>query len=62
LGSTTISWSSKRQTTVFFFFYKIEYIGQTNITKEVIWLQAFLRQLQPDKDPDINIIIIFADN
>jgi len=62
LGSAAISWSSKRQATVSLSSCEAEYIGQTNATKEAVWLQAFLRQLQPDKDPGVGATVIYADN
>jgi hypothetical protein len=36
LGFITISWFSKRQSIIFFFFYKAEYIGMTNTIKKII--------------------------
>jgi hypothetical protein len=61
LGSTAISWSSKRQPIVSLSIYKAEYISQTNTTKEAIWLQGFLKQIDPG-DPGIGATIIYRDN
>jgi hypothetical protein len=38
IGSAAISWSSKRQPTVSLSSCEAEYIGQTNATKEAMWL------------------------
>jgi hypothetical protein len=37
-----------------------EYIGQTQATKEAIWLQGFLKQIHPDLDGGATII--YGDN
>jgi hypothetical protein len=37
-----------------------EYIGQTQATKEAIWLQGFLKQVHPDLDGGATII--YGDN
>jgi len=62
LGSAAISWSSKRQPTVTLSSCEAEYVGQTNATKEAIWLQGFLRQIHPDLDPGFGDMIIYGDN
>jgi hypothetical protein len=61
LGSAAISWSSKRQPTVSLSTCEAEYIGQTNATKEAIWLQGFLKQIDPG-DPGLGATIIYGDN
>ena len=61
LGSAAISWSSKRQPTVSLCTCEAEYIGQTNATKEAIWLQGFLKQIDPG-DPGLGATIIYGDN
>ena len=61
LGSVAVSWSSKRQPTVSLSSCEAEYIGQTNTTKEAIWLQNFLRSIQSE-DPGLGYKIIFRDN
>jgi hypothetical protein len=61
LGSAAISWSSKRQPTVSLSTCEAEYIGQTNTTKEAIWLQGFLKQINPG-DPGLGATIIYGDN
>jgi hypothetical protein len=62
LGSAAISWSAKRQPTVSLSSCEAEYIGQTNTTKEAIWLQGFLKQIHPDLDPGLSATIIYGDN
>lgn len=62
LGSAAISWSSKRQPTVTLSSCEAEYIGQTNATKEAIWLQTFLQQIQPDLHNGLSATIIYGDN
>jgi hypothetical protein len=62
LGSAAISRSSKRQPTVSLSSYEAEYIGQTNATKEAIWLQGFLKQINPNLDPGLGATIIYGDN
>jgi hypothetical protein len=61
LGSAVISWSSKRQPIVSLSTYEAKYIGQTNATKEAIWLQGFLKQIDPG-DPGLGATIIYGDN
>jgi hypothetical protein len=43
-------------------FCKIEYIGIINATKEAIWLQVFLKQIQPDLDQSLGTIVIYKNN
>jgi hypothetical protein len=62
LGSAAISWSAKRQPTVSLSSCKAEYIGQTNTTKEAIWLQGFLKQIHPDLDSGLGATIIYGNN
>jgi hypothetical protein len=62
IGSAAISWSSKRQPTVSLSSCEAEYIGQTNATKEAIWLRGFLRQIHPDLDQGPGATIIYGDN
>ena len=38
IGSAVISWFLKLQLTIILLLYEAEYIGQTNATKEAIWL------------------------
>jgi hypothetical protein len=61
LGSGAISWSSKRQATVALSTCEAEYVGQTNATKEAIWLRRLLRQLHPEEDTPC-ATIIYGDN
>lgn len=60
VGSAAISWSAKRQPTVSLSSCEAEYIGQTQATKEAIWLQGFLKQIHPDLDGGATII--YGDN
>lgn len=62
LGSAAISWSSKRQPTVSLSSCEAEYIGQTNATKEAIWLQGFLKQINADLDLGRGATVIYGDN
>lgn len=45
VGSGVISWSSKRQQTVALSSCEAEYVGQTQATKEAIWLQNLFKEL-----------------
>jgi hypothetical protein len=45
LGSGAISWSSKLQPTVALSSTEAEYMGQTQATKEAVWLRALLNEL-----------------
>jgi hypothetical protein len=62
IGSGAISWSSKRQATVSLSSCEAEYIGQTNATKEAIWLKRFLAQVNFDKFGPPVATIIYCDN
>ena len=62
VGNDVISWLLKRQVIVALFTYEAEYIGQTLIIKEIIWLKTLLNQLLRPRDSDSKIIIIFDDN
>jgi hypothetical protein len=39
-----------------------EYVGQKNAAKEAIWLQRFLKQINPSQDPGLGATIIYGDN
>lgn len=45
VGSGAISWSSKRQPTVALSSCEAEYMGQTQATKEAVWLKLLLHEL-----------------
>jgi hypothetical protein len=47
VGSAVISWSSKLQSTVALSSCEAEYIGQTNATKEAIWLDDYSTKYNP---------------
>ena len=61
VGSAAISWSSKRQATVALSTCEAEYIGQTQATKEAIWLRSLLTSLRPNSDA-LETVIIYGDN
>lgn len=61
VGSAAISWSSKRQATVALSTCEAEYIGQTQATKEAIWLRSLLTSLQPNSNA-LETVIIYGDN
>jgi hypothetical protein len=61
LGSGAISWQSKRQSAVALSSCEAEYMGQTQATREAIWLRRLLQELmQQDERPLATII--FGDN
>jgi Reverse transcriptase (RNA-dependent DNA polymerase) len=61
LGSGAISWSAKRQPTVSLSTCEAEYAGQTQASKEAVWLRQLLRGLNPaDEIPYATII--YCDN
>jgi hypothetical protein len=62
VGSATISWSSKLQATVALSTCEAEYIGQTNATKEAIWLRRLLNEVQPETATKARATIIYCDN
>ena len=60
IGSGSISWSSKRQPTVSLSSCEAEYQGQTQATKEAMWLRRLLNELVDQGEP--NATIIYRDN
>ena len=60
IGSGSISWSSKRQPTVSLSSCEAEYQGQTQATKEAMWLRRLLNELVDQGEP--NVTIIYGDN
>jgi len=64
IGSGAISWQSKRQPTVALSTCEAEYMGQTQATKEAIWLQRLLSQLLGDSqgEDEACAIVIHCDN
>ncbi len=46
VGSEAISWSCKRQPTVALSTCKAEYTGQTQATKEAVWLKSVLNEIE----------------
>ena len=61
VGSAAISWSSKRQPTVALSSCEAKYIGQTQATKEAVWLRGLLDQLNPSAKCS-QAVIIYCDN
>lgn len=59
LGSGAITWSSKRQPTISLSTCEAEYIGQTQATKEAVWLRNLLRELGHEQ---LQATVIFGDN
>lgn len=55
LGSGAISWQSKRQPTAALSTCEAEYIGQTQATKEAVWLRELMKELL-NKQEDVNTI------
>ena len=60
IGSGAISWSSKRQTVVALSSCEAEYMGETQATKEAIWLRSLLKELLGKEEPAATII--YGDN
>ena len=61
IGSGALSWSSKRQPTVALSSCEAEYFGQTQATKEAIWLKKLLAELNPgDEHP--KTVVLYGDN
>ena len=61
LGSAAVSWKSKRQTVVALSSCEAEYMGQTQATKEAVWLRRLLCELlQEEEQPAATII--YGDN
>ncbi len=69
VGSAAISWSSKRQATVALSSCEAEYMGQTQATKEAIWLRRLMEELNGHLGGegtavkgDPCAVVIFSDN
>ena len=62
IGSGAISWSAKRQPTVALSSCEAEYMGQTQATKEAIWLKSLLAQLDSSLAKGVHAVIIHCDN
>ena len=60
LGSAAISWSSKRQATVSLSSCEAEYMGETQATKEAMWLRRLMEELICDEIKKPTILL--ADN
>jgi hypothetical protein len=56
IGSGAISWQSKRQTVVALSTCEAEFMGQTQATKEAIWLRRLLDELNIDQGKTATII------
>lgn len=59
LGSGMITWSAKRQPTVALSTCEAELIGQTQATKEAIWLRSLLKELGHEQ---VSATVIYGDN
>jgi hypothetical protein len=59
MGSAVISWSSKRQLTVALSSCEAEYMGETQATKEAVWLRSLLKEMNHEQ---LRATIIFGDN
>lgn len=57
IGSGALSWQSKRQPTVALSSCEAEYMGQTQATKEAVWLKALLKQLDEAYEAPVATII-----
>ena len=63
IGSGAISWSSKRQPTVALSTCEAEYMGQTQATKEAIWLRRLLAELDlSGENHTTDAVLLFCDN
>lgn len=62
IGSAVISWSSKLQPSVALSTCEAEYIGQTNATKEAIWLKRLLDEVRPELGLQAQATVIYCDN
>lgn len=62
VGSAVISLSSKLQSTVALSSREAEYIGQTNATKEAIWLRRLLNEIQPEAAYEAQATDIYCNN
>ena len=59
MGAGAISWSSKKQHIVALSSTEAEYITQTHVAKEALWLRSFLRELRSAPDDPL---ILNCDN
>ena len=59
IAGSSISWFSKKQTTIATFFVEAEYIALANATKEAIWLHTLLTELD---FPPTTATMIYANN
>ncbi|RKK06535.1 hypothetical protein BFJ65_g18732 [Fusarium oxysporum f. sp. cepae] len=64
VGSGAISWAAKRQQSVALSTCEAEYMGQTQATKEAIWLRTLLKELLGglNATDQIAATIIYGDN
>jgi len=59
IAGSTVTWSSKKQSTVATSSAEAEYMASANATKEAVWLKTLLKEMD---FPQISATIIFADN
>lgn len=62
IGTGPISWSPKCQSTVSLSTCEAEYIGQTQATKETVWLRNLLAELADMDEREIPTTVIYGDN
>lgn len=62
IGRAAISWSSKRQPTVALSICGAEYIGQTQASKEAVWLRSLLAELSHVGEGSLPAISIYSDD
>src|SRR5205085_10221192 len=61
LGSGAVSWQAKRQTVVALSSCEAEFMGQTQATKEAVWLRRLLQEVTQQGERPL-ATIIFGDN
>ena len=59
IAGSTVTWSSRKQSTVATSSAEEEYMALANATKEAVWLRTLLKEMD---FPQISATIIFADN
>jgi hypothetical protein len=59
MAGAVVSWSSKKQTSVALLSTEGEYMAVTHATKEALWIQQFLHDLN---FPPSNATTLFVDN
>ena len=57
LEEGTISWSSKKQAIIALLSTKAEYIAQTHVAKEAVWLKTFVNGVRGGQEGPLNIMV-----